>query len=540
MMWIGYILLTIFFLASAFLTVMVWRVRSSTLGTRIYQVASGVNLPRHHKLNFQKPQDQLRKLGFRFHHYETINYQHLSTNIHTGWLCVFYHPKTQNYAIIAPPLTPYRIQAYTIAFTSFDAAGACISTVSGMAHAFVLGTPSWIINDPYTPDLVQQWQTHLNALGQYDFTSIYFDDKEFAQQLSARHQRYLDYLQNSGLVCKVSARSYQFKWPTALKFALKAISGEQKVAKKWKTVAEANIDEQARLDAETFEQLLETRKNRAYWPIKLLATIGALALAYIFVPEIWWSPRAIVALLLLIILHDMILLFGARRTGWQRPSDFYFTWLSKEYVEETSSTNPVTESVWLLSAALPGLFISYGYIYIASVSAKPTAIAIASLGFLISLLNLAPAPPFTGSRLLNSLCFDHYPRSQAIFWGALIFALIYLVTWVVNKPSLFMLTLLIIPIFILALWYFVILLIKVRQSLPSIETLPRRVITTAIFRVLLTSFYRRNSVRANYTIAKQLLERSQPRPVATLPAYAILVSYLLAISLPLIFLSGNI
>lgn len=320
--------------------------------------------------------------------------------------------------------------SYRFLFISRNAEGKILQTSNRVLDASFPAVPGHTVQDGYFDSTEAQLLLHRKALASFEALPFAGVDDILAQS-EANDAATLAFHAQSGLI-KRSADGYKL----TLKGAWTCLGlSQQHQARLRKLPAMQSIASEAAAEAgeQSFIRNViavtrpeSNKSSRWSKTFIFLATLGI----FLALGKFQWNLTTLLALLLVLFLHELGHFLAMRACGYRDLSIFFLPLLGAATSGRHDHASPWQKFVVFLAGPVPGILLALALLWSlpalalthGEIVGNPALLTFIMLLLVINYLNLLPVTPFDGGRVMEILFFSRFPRANFIFYAVCVVA----------------------------------------------------------------------------------------------------------------------
>jgi len=497
-------------------------------------------------------EEELLGLGFEPSHALRTT-QILAKPEDPSWELVYYHPEECSYATSARSSVPNAVWSRVVTFVALHPDGLPLQTHNRAAHGVVPGYDGWILNDPFTADVMSQWRSHLEAVREAERNDARWrarrklTPRQHIEAANRWTRGYFEFLVDREHA-SIDGDVVRFRPWTASWFSRQLARGDSRTAKLQQKLAgnEATLEP----DDETLVatqvrsfRAAETQDGPRLGGFGKLGLFLGTALLFGFAFGLTISIEFVISLFAVLLFHELGHVFGMWLFGYRDVQILFLPFLGAAALGTKRTPRAMERVIIYLLGPVPGLLLACAYFaapaawtsavpFLDTEVAKTTAYLLLFLNY----VNLLPFLPFDGGQLLNAAVFDRFPRAKFAFVVASTVAMA-LGAWALEDIALAFLTL-VLGIGLVQQYREMMAVLSLKRE--GVDTADRDVLLMKVFGELNQRGIRKRPFSAQRLQAKAILERFE-NPVASLPeTFVTLAMYAALVIVPPVVTFGAI
>jgi Zn-dependent protease len=477
-----------------------------------YQVQAVENIPSYLQKLFLIPIQELQEFGFQPSCYLQVKPM-LKVYPNTAWEILLYNEAFNCYAKVGirHPIEPLHL--FDIEFYSFFKDKTCLVTTNGKGNTVIGRIPFFIMQDFYTAETSQQWQSHQGRLRQLKVHKIpkLLSPEAFTQRLQVYLQNYINSLVKLKHILPISTKVlFRLDGKLALKLTQKIIQGNNQSANiikqrreqakiKSKLLVEIPIE----LEVEGFRRMEKLQRGLIDKKLRPWAILGSFVL-FVITSTNYFGTQTLIIFIAALILHEGGHLFVMKLCGYRDGSLLFLPFLGAVATARKDDATLTQRFCVALAGPLPGLILGVLLAIIFKDASYSTWVKQASwILICLNLFNLLPIYPLDGGQIIDILLFSRFPYSDVVFKaiGAIVISILGIV-----HPALFLLT---IPLALNIVYSYRAAKVnsKLQQSFRTNPPSNQDNILYSLFQSLQQFDYHYLPFNSRYLLVKKLIER---------------------------------
>ena len=417
----------LFIVAVAYFGFIWHQIRSLKLQRPRYFPLEEHDLPEYLIELFDQAAQRLEEFGFDKLHYQ-FSKNLLVHDRADKWSLVLYDKNWGIFAEVTEAFSLLDMPGYEISFTSFYEDGSTLLSINGQKHLIFADIPHTRINDPYTAELRELWESHRKI---HDFNTNSRKtlpdgqaNAEFSRQYMKLQQKFMDAyffkLIKSNRVTSAGNNEFVITRGHALKTVLKIIAGEKRAAKaqiksnKLRNKHDSPPAIPVEVEVDAYLRLTSLRQQGSQnFSSKLFVVFASALLSYLLLGlEFSYLSTAIIISVLAI--HELGHVAAMRLFNYHDPQLLLLPFTGIKTTEHTPV--PATRQIIAcLSGPVPGIIIGMSMLHTDLAQTLPWFHEAAMFMLVFNYVNLLPFTPMDGGHVMRLIMIERFPMTKVVF-----------------------------------------------------------------------------------------------------------------------------